>query len=275
MQQAESRDVVRQIAARGRQSVVLNPIADSVVSHAVNVSGKHSFHVAGIDQSAMNPFPVATGIARSNPARMMHEDEDVIQFFQAVKRLLQEFQLPGTHVLHPSLAETFLAGNRVAFVCIQHDKSTSAMLKRIPQRAEVFFIVGFVFARRFVAILAIPVHVVVAGHRKPRTGQPIHDRPELPHFRQPFLCGVVAVDEIPHGHDEIGIEQIRILHGLIKDPQPGRCASGAVAEHDKLKHIRIDVRKSQHMRRSARREHVRIVRHQGRSTNNNNGGESN
>jgi hypothetical protein len=79
----------------------------------------------------------------------------------------------------------------------------------------------FVFSLRYgVALLATPVDVVIAGDRKPRLSQFCHGFAVLPHLYKPRFGVVVAVDEIPYGHREIWVEEIRIDDSLGQDLDP-------------------------------------------------------
>ncbi len=65
----------------------------------------------------------------------------------------------------------------------------------------------------------------------------VHNTLELVHLRHPLVGGVVSLDQIAHRHDEIGIEQIRVLDGLLQNFQTFGDATRAITINDKVKDI--------------------------------------
>ena len=177
--------------------------------------------------AAASPFPVVPVVA-PHPARVVQEDEDVARVRRPFQGALEKGQLLGAHALAFGLVEIALARLWIGLVGVQAQEPAVLVAQGVPQGAEVRLVVGLVFALGPAG--AAPVHIVVARHRVPGTQQVVHDAPELTHLRHPLGPGVVTIDQIAHGHHQIGLHQIHVRHGLGQDPDTLHRPARAVAE---------------------------------------------
>ena len=213
--------------------VVLDAVDRAVVAHAVDVPGEDGRDIAALRQQPMHAFPVVAVLRQ--PAGVVHEDEHVSRVAGLLESLLEPAELLRTHALALGLAEVLLAGVRVALVGVERDEPALLVLQGVPQRAELGFVVLFVFALGPVG--AAPVDVVIARDREPRHPQLAHRRFVLLGLGHPLRRLVVAVDQIADREDEVGVEQVGVDDGLFEHADAGDRSAGAVAEHDEAEGV--------------------------------------
>ncbi len=119
-----------------------------------------------------------------------------------------------------------------AFVGVEDDEGAAFVFEPVPEGAEVFFVVGFVFAGG--ALGAAPVDVVIAGDGEPGHAEVLHDAAVFAEVLHPFVRGIVAGEEVADGHDEVGVEEVGIADGLAEDLEAGFGAAGAVAVDEEV-----------------------------------------
>ena len=91
---------------------------------------------------------------------------------------------------------------------------------------------------------------MVPGHWKPGHVQLVHRRAELLHLPHPGVRLVVAIHQIAHRHDQVGIEQIGVLDRLCQNLDSFRRPAGAIAENDEVKYV-VTFWQRQHLLRRA------------------------
>ena len=234
---AEPRILAGDVGAGGGEGEVFDAVLHAVVAQAVDVAGEAGADVAVGDEELVDLVPVVAGVDVGGPARVVHEDEDVLERFHFLERLLQPGELGVAEFLLGGIAEVARLGGigRIAFVGEQHEEAALLVLEPVPQRAEVLFISLLVFERR--AALAAPVDVVIAGDREPRHAEVLHGAAVFIHLHLPLVGGVIALDQVADGHDEVGVEQVGVGHRLGEDLDALRRAAGAIAEDDEVKGI--------------------------------------
>ena len=80
----------------------------------------------------------------------MEEHYHVLLVLPARELGLQPRELFRAHSLGRGFAEVSLAGLRIGFVGVEHDEPAILVIEGVAERAEVQFVVGFVFLRRAV-----------------------------------------------------------------------------------------------------------------------------
>ncbi|QKK09039.1 MAG: TIGR02206 family membrane protein [Planctomycetota bacterium] len=215
-------------AADGGEGDVLDAVA-GVEAGAVDVAGEDGRDVAGLDESGVDLVPVGAVVA-AEPAGVVQEEEDVPGVLGLVEGFVEPGELLGAHGLGVGLGDALLAGIGVALVGVEDDEGAALVLEGVPERAEVGLEVLLVLALG--RVVAAPVDVVVAGDGEPGAVELVHDALELAHLGHPGLGGVVALDEVADGHDQVGLEEVGVGDGLVEDLDPVGGAAGAVAVDD-------------------------------------------
>ena len=237
MEIAEPRILAGDVAAGGGEGEVFDAVLHPVVAQAVDVTAEAGADVAVGDEELVDLVPVVAGIDVGGPARVVHEDEDVLEGLHFLQRLLQPGELGLAEFLLGGIAEVARLGGigGIALVGEQHEEAALLVLEPVPERAEVLFISLLVFERR--AALAAPVDVVIAGDGEPRHAQVFHGVAVFVHLDLPLVGGVVTLDQIADGHDEVGVEQVAVGDRLGQHLDAFRRAAGAVAEDDEVEGV--------------------------------------
>ncbi len=83
-------------------------------------------------------------------------------------------------------------------------------------------------------------NVVISGCKKKRGGQIRHQRIVFPLLLNDFR-GIldIPLDHVPHGDDDIGLEQVNFFQNLFVDAR--HVPSGPVAQHDHARYGRLVV----------------------------------
>ena len=178
----------------------------------------------------MDLFPIIT-VVSSQPARVVNEYKNMIRTFCLRQSVFQPRKLSMTHFLGRWFTGGFLPSFRIAFVGVEHDEPAVLMFKGIPERREMLFVVGFVFAWRF--FFCHPIDVMIPGHRKPGHQQTIHDPAILPHLNEPFHLFPGSLHQISHGHHQIRFQQVDLIHRLSQHLNTFSRATGSVSENGK------------------------------------------
>jgi hypothetical protein len=215
-------------AAGGGEGDVFDAVADAVVAEAVDVAGEDGADIAGGFEDIVDLVPLGGWVGCFDPAWVVEEDEDVAEGFGFGEGALEPCELPCAHGLVRRLGEFALGAGAVALVREERDESAVLVLEPVVEGAEVFFEIGFVF--RFRSAGTAPVDVMVTGDGEPWHLESVHGGGVLLHFLFPFREWAVAIDEVADGEDEVGVEEVGVLDGLVEHEESFGWSAGAVAE---------------------------------------------
>ena len=219
----------------GGEGDVFDAVADAVVAESVDVACEDGADIAGGFEAGVDLIPLRTGVGGFDPARVVEEDEDVAEVFGFGEGFFEPVELAFAHGLVRGFGEFALGVGAIAFIGEEGDEGAVFVFEPIVERAEVFFETGFVFA--WWAVGAAPVDVVISGDWEPRHAEVVHDGAVFLHFLFPCWERTVAVDEVADGEDEVRVEEIGVVDGLVEDLEPFGRAAGAVAEDEEVEGV--------------------------------------
>ncbi len=152
------------------------------------------------------------------PERLVHEDEDAAGL-RAVEVLAQPLQL--------RVAEPGLGLERL--VRVEADEVDVAVVEGVVERAEVLLVQ--LLPAMVVHVAGASDHVVVAGDGEEGGLQAGQDGLDLRDVALPPVhVAHVARDQVADVDDEVGLEHVEFVDGLLEHGQAGGHAGGAVTE---------------------------------------------